>query len=88
MLLIGTSAVVRSTAALSCRAKQNGVQIVEIDTEQTFPDADFFIAGKAGTALHRLTEGIKVLAEKNRGAGARRQRVTWKKKHYWLKQIS
>jgi len=62
MLLIGTSAVVQPAASLPYLAKQNGAQVIEINIEQAFPGANYFIREKAGTALPKITEEIKILA--------------------------
>lgn len=59
MLLIGTSAIVQPVASLPYLAKQNGAQIIEINIEKAFPDADYFIMDKAGIALSKIIEEIK-----------------------------
>lgn len=59
MLLVGTSAVVQPAASLLFLAKQNGAQIIEINIEKVFPDADYFIMKKAGIALPMIVEEIK-----------------------------
>ncbi len=58
MLLVGTSAIVQPAASLPYLAKQNGAKIVEINIENAFPDADYFIKEKAGTALPKIVEEI------------------------------
>jgi NAD-dependent deacetylase len=62
LILIGTSAVVQPAASLAYLAKQNGAQVIEINIEQAFPGANYFIREKAGTALPKITEEIKILA--------------------------
>jgi NAD-dependent deacetylase len=59
MLLIGTSAVVYPAAALPSLAKQHGAKIIEINIEKSFPDADYFIEEKAGTALPNIVSAIE-----------------------------
>jgi NAD-dependent deacetylase len=59
MLLIGTSAVVYPAASLPSLAKQNGAKIIEINIEKSFPEADYFIEEKAGTALPKLVSEIE-----------------------------
>jgi NAD-dependent deacetylase len=61
MLLIGTSAVVYPAAALPSHAKQNGARIIEVNIEKAFPEADYFIEEKAGTALPRIVAEIKLI---------------------------
>jgi NAD-dependent deacetylase len=58
MLVIGTSAVVQPAASLPSLAKQNGAVIIEINPEKAFPDADYYIAEKAGTALPLIVDHI------------------------------
>lgn len=59
MLLVGTSAVVQPAAFLPCLAKQNGAKIIEVNIERSFPDADYCITEKAGTALPEIVAEIK-----------------------------
>jgi NAD-dependent deacetylase len=59
MLLIGTSAVVYPAASLPSLAKQHGARIIEINIEKSFPDADYFIEEKAGTAIPNIVSAIK-----------------------------
>lgn len=59
MLLVGTSAVVQPAASLPFLANQNGAQIIEINIEKVFPDSDYLIMEKAGTALPTIVEEIK-----------------------------
>lgn len=59
MLLVGTSAVVQPAASLPCLAKQNGAKIIEVNIERSFPDADYCITEKAGTALPEIVAEIK-----------------------------
>jgi len=59
MLLVGTSAVVQPAASLSFLAKQNGAKIIEVNIERSFPDADYCITEKAGTALPEIVAEIK-----------------------------
>lgn len=59
MLLIGTSAVVYPAAYLPVLAKQNGARIVEINLESNWPDADFYLDEKAGSALPKLLAAVK-----------------------------
>lgn len=59
MLLVGTSAVVQPAASLPFLAKQNGAQIIEINIEKAFPDADYFIMEKAGTSLPMIVKETK-----------------------------
>jgi NAD-dependent deacetylase len=61
MLLIGTSAVVHPAASLPSLAKQSRAQIVEINIERAFPDADYIVMEKAGTALPKIVEEIKMI---------------------------
>ena len=61
MLLIGTSAVVYPAASLPSLAKQNGARIIEINIEKSFPEADFFIEQKAGTALPKIVCEIELI---------------------------
>lgn len=58
MLLVGTSAIVQPAASLPHLAKQNGAKIIEINIEKAFPDADYFIIEKAGTAIPKIVEEI------------------------------
>ena len=59
MLLVGTSAIVQPAASLPFLAKQNGAKIIEINIKNAFPDADYFIIEKAGTALPKIVAEIK-----------------------------
>lgn len=59
MLLVGTSAIVYPAASLPYLAKQNGAQIIEINLENAFPEADYGIQEKAGIALPRIVEEIR-----------------------------
>jgi NAD-dependent deacetylase len=59
MLLVGTSAIVHPAASLPYLAIQHGAKIIEINIENAFPDADYFIMEKAGTALPRIVAEIK-----------------------------
>ncbi|HLG28920.1 MAG TPA: Sir2 family NAD-dependent protein deacetylase, partial [Candidatus Brocadiales bacterium] len=58
MLLVGTSAIVQPAASLPFLAKQNGAKIIEINIENAFPDADYFIIEKAGTALPKIVAEV------------------------------
>ncbi|HHT9107607.1 MAG TPA: SIR2 family NAD-dependent protein deacylase [Candidatus Wunengus sp. YC63] len=58
MLLIGTSAIVQPAASLPYLAIQNRAKIIEINIENAFPDADYFIIEKAGTALSRIVAEV------------------------------
>jgi len=58
MLLVGTSAIVQPAASLPYLAKQNGAKIIEINIEKAFPEADYFIIEKAGTALPRIVAEV------------------------------
>jgi NAD-dependent deacetylase len=59
MLVIGTSAVVQPAASLPSLAKQNGAVIVEINPENAFPAADYYLEEKAGTALPGILAEVK-----------------------------
>lgn len=59
MLLVGTSAVVQPAASLPFLAKENGAQIIEINIEKAFPDANYFMMEKAGTAIPKIVAEIK-----------------------------
>jgi NAD-dependent deacetylase len=63
MLLIGTSAVVQPAASLPSLAKQSSAQIVEINIERAFPEADFIIMEKAGTVLTNIEREIKMIPD-------------------------
>ena len=63
MLLIGTSAVVHPAASLPTLAKQNGANIIEVNPEKSFPNADYYIEEKAGIALSRIVDEIKKIVE-------------------------
>lgn len=59
MLVIGTSAVVYPAAALPSVARQHGAQIIEVNIERAFPDADIVILEKATVAMTRLLAEIR-----------------------------
>jgi NAD-dependent deacetylase len=59
MLVIGTSAVVQPAASLPYLAKQNGAAVIEINLENAFPRADFYVGEKAGTALPKIVAELK-----------------------------
>lgn len=59
MLLVGTSALVQPAVSLPFLAKQNGARIIEINIEKVFPEADYLIMEKAGTALPQIVSEIK-----------------------------
>jgi NAD-dependent deacetylase len=59
MLVIGTSAVVQPAASLPYLAKQNGAVVIEINPENAFPGADFYVGEKAGTALPKIVAELK-----------------------------
>lgn len=61
MLLVGTSAVVQPAASLPFMAKQNGAQIIEINIEKAFPDANYFMMEKAGTVIPKIVAEIKII---------------------------
>lgn len=61
MLLIGTSAVVQPAASLPHVARQNGAVVAEVNPEKAFPDADFFFAAKAATALPEIVAQVEQL---------------------------
>lgn len=65
MLLVGTSAIVQPAASLPYLAKQNGAKIIEINIENAFPDADYFIMEKAGTALPNVVGEIDKIRRVN-----------------------
>lgn len=65
ILLVGTSAIVQPAASLPYLAKQNGAKIIEINIENAFPDADYFITEKAGTALPMIVEEIDKIRRVN-----------------------
>jgi NAD-dependent deacetylase len=65
MLLVGTSAIVQPAASLPYLAKQNGAKIIEINIENAFPDADYFIKEKAGTALPKIVGEIDKIRRVN-----------------------
>ena len=60
MLVIGTSAVVQPAASLPSLAKQNGAVVIEVNPEKAFATADYYIAEKAGKALSRIVEEVKI----------------------------
>jgi NAD-dependent deacetylase len=51
MLVIGTSAVVQPAASLPHVAKEGGAAVIEINVEQAFSEADWFLEGKSGEVL-------------------------------------
>ncbi len=61
MLVIGTSAVVLPGALLPLFAKEKGSTIIEINTEKSFPVADFYIQEKSGVALPKIVEAVRRL---------------------------
>lgn len=62
MLLIGTSAIVYPAASLPHLAQQNGALIVEINIERAFPNADYYIEGKAGVVLPKIVDAIRTIS--------------------------
>jgi NAD-dependent deacetylase len=62
MLVIGTSAVVQPAASLPYLAKQSGAAVIEINPENAFPGADYYVKDKAGTALPRIVEELKMMS--------------------------
>jgi NAD-dependent deacetylase len=62
MLVIGTSAVVQPAASLPYLAKQRGAAVIEINPENAFPGADYYVKDKAGTALPRIVEELKMMS--------------------------
>lgn len=66
MLVIGTSAVVYPAAQLPVVAKQSGAVVVEINIENAFAAADFFIREKAATAVPRLLATAETLTSDRR----------------------
>ncbi|MDO8142789.1 MAG: NAD-dependent deacylase [Candidatus Brocadiales bacterium] len=58
MLLVGTSAIVHPAASLPYLAKENRAKIIEINIEKAFPEADYSIMEKAGTALPKIVDEI------------------------------
>ena len=65
MLLVGTSAIVQPAASLPYLAIQNGAKIIEINIENAFHDADYFIMEKAGTALPKVVAEINKIRRVN-----------------------
>jgi len=65
MLLVGTSAIVQPAASLPYLAIQNRAKIIEINIENAFPDADYFIVEKAGTALPMIVAEINKIRRVN-----------------------
>ena len=63
MLLIGTSAVVYPAASLPYLAKQNGAQIIEINLEESFPEADYYIQEKAGIVLPGIVDETRSIID-------------------------
>jgi NAD-dependent deacetylase len=61
MLVIGTSAVVMPAAALPLMAQRSGGLVVEINLENAFSGADYFIQGKAGIVLPMLMNSVRRL---------------------------
>ena len=59
MLLIGTSAVTMPAAYLPFMAKENHAKVIEINIENAFRDADYFIREKAGIALPEIVKNVK-----------------------------
>jgi NAD-dependent protein deacetylase/lipoamidase len=62
MLVVGTSAVVQPAASLPYLAKQSGAAVIEINPENAFPGADYYVKDKAGTALPRIVEELKMMS--------------------------
>ena len=65
MLLVGTSAIVQPAASLPYLAIQNRAKIIEINIENAFHDADYFIVEKAGTALPMIVAEINKIRRVN-----------------------
>ena len=63
MLVIGTSAVVQPAASLPAVAKQNGANVVEVNPEKSFPNADYYLEEAAGIAMSKILEEVKIIAE-------------------------
>jgi len=58
LLLIGTSLIVRTEAALPEYAKERGATIVEISSEPTNPSYDLWIPGNAGKILSGISKTL------------------------------
>ena len=68
MLVVGTSARIQPAASIPVMAKQAGAKIIEINTEKTPLSeniSDYFIMGKAGEMIKRLTAEIERLKNLN-----------------------
>ena len=63
MLVIGTSAVVQPAASLPAVAKQNGANVVEVNPEKSFPNADYYLEEMAGIAMSKILAEIKIIAK-------------------------
>jgi NAD-dependent deacetylase len=63
MLVIGTSAVVQPAASLPAVAKQNGANVVEVNPEKSFPNADYYLEEMAGIAMSKILTEIKIIAK-------------------------
>ncbi len=61
MLLIGTSSVTMPAASLPFLAKDNNAKVIEINIENAFKPADYFIGEKVGIALPEILGKIKGL---------------------------
>lgn len=59
MLLVGTSSVVYPAASLPYCALEEGGMIIEINIEQSFPCADYFVQEKAGIALPQVVQAVR-----------------------------
>ena len=59
MLVIGTSAVVQPAASLPFIAREHGAAVVEVNIENAFSNADYFLEGKAGTVLPELVSEVR-----------------------------
>ncbi|MGD8519757.1 MAG: hypothetical protein PVF56_01325 [Desulfobacterales bacterium] len=44
-------------------AKQNGANVVEVNPEKSFPNADYYLEETAGTAMSKILEEIKIIAK-------------------------
>ena len=58
MMVIATSGVVQPAASLPYHAQQAGAEVVEINVERAFPDAKFFVEGKAEKVLPEIIEKL------------------------------
>lgn len=68
MLVVGTSARIQPAASIPVMAKQAGAKVIEINTEKTPLSeniSDYFIMGKAGEVIKRLTAEIERLKNLN-----------------------